>query len=151
MSGHKGAHSTRGDVRVAADDDVHSFVPASEVAGIMTGAILGGARSDIGHCIAASMRCQASCEAGMARLASMGFKADSDPVRLLRQCAELCELNVLALKKESRLARRTASICFELSNQVARAAWLDASDSSVTLAQDALRLARACKPLLFSN
>jgi hypothetical protein len=72
-------------------------------------------------------------------------------VRLLRQCAELCELNARALRKESKLARRTASICFELSNQVARSAWLDASDSSVTLARDALGLARACKPLLFSH
>lgn len=128
---------------------MHSFGPASEVSGTMMGASVGGA--DVGQCITASLRCQASCEAGMERLTLLGYAADSEPVRLLRQCAELCELNARALRKESKLARRTASICFELSNQVARSAWLDASDSSVTLARDALGLARACKPLLFSH
>jgi len=34
---------------------------------------------------------------------------------------------------------------------VARATWLDASAASATLAKDALLLARACKPLLFSH
>ncbi len=116
------------------------------------GVSVGGVRTtDIGQCIAASLRCQASCEANMARLVALGHAADSDAVRLLRECAELCELNARALQKESRLARRTASICFELSNQVARATWLDTSDSAVALARDALRLARACKPLLFSH
>lgn len=123
--------------------------PHLEVAVTMMGASVGGA--DIGQCINASLRCQASCEAGVERLTSLGYAADSAPVRLLRQCAELCELNARALSKESKLARRTASICFELGNQVARSAWLDASDSSVTLARDALGLARACKPLLFSH
>ncbi|XXF76819.1 hypothetical protein P2318_27735 [Myxococcaceae bacterium GXIMD 01537] len=116
----------------------------------MMGARVTGARADVGQCIVASLRCQATCEEHIARLASQGYAADSEPVRLLRQCAELCELNARALRKESRLARRTASICFELSNQVARAAWLDASEAAATLAKDALRLARACKPLLFA-
>lgn len=128
---------------------MNSFVSALE-AGTMR-AVSVGERIDIGHCIAASLRCQAACEAGMARLLAQGYAADSDPVRLLRQCAELCELNARALRKESKLAKRTASICFELSNQVARATWLDASDASATLAKDALLLARACKPLLFSH
>ena len=67
---------------------MHSFVSAAEVAG-MTGARTGVARPDITHCITASLRCQASCEAGVARLVSEGLPADSDTVRLLRQCAEL--------------------------------------------------------------
>ena len=117
----------------------------------MMAARQGVERTDIGYCITASLRCQAACEAGMERLASQGYAADSDAVRLLRQCAELCELNARALQKESKLAKRTASICFELSNQVARATWLDASDASATLAKDALHLARACKPLVFSH
>jgi len=117
----------------------------------MMAARQGVERTDIGYCITASLRCQAACEAGMERLASLGYPADSDAVRLLRQCAELCELNARALRKESKLAKRTASICFELGNQVARATWLDASDASGTLARDALQLARACKPLLFSH
>jgi hypothetical protein len=117
----------------------------------MMSARVGGDRTDIGYCISASLRCQASCEASMARLVAEGHAADSDVVRLLRQCAELCELNARALRKESKLARRTASICFELGNQVARAAWLDASEASSALARDALLLTRACKPLLFSH
>lgn len=117
----------------------------------MTGTRLGGARGDLTRCIDASLQCQAACEAGMARLVARGQTLSSEAVRTLRQCAELCELNVRALRKESRLARRTASLCFELSNQVARAAWLDAEDpGSHALARDALRLARACRPLLFS-
>ena len=121
-----------------------------EVAG-MSGVRLGGATVDINQCIVASQSCQASCEAAMKQLVESGMRADSEPMRLLRQCAELCELNARALQKESKLARRTASICFELSNQVARATWLDASDASATLAKDALHLARACKPILFSH
>jgi hypothetical protein len=117
----------------------------------MMGAMMGVARADISQCITASVRCQASCEAGIARLVSEGHAADSDPVRLLRQCAELCELNARALRKESSLARRTASICFELSSQVARTAWLDPDASSATLARDALFMARACRLLLFSH
>jgi hypothetical protein len=87
----------------------------------------------------------------VARLVAEGYAADSDTVRLLRQCAELCELNARALQKDSRLARRTASICFELGSQVARAAVQDANDSSATLARDAMMMARACKLLLFAN
>jgi hypothetical protein len=123
-----------------------------EVAGMM-GERTGVTRADITQCINASLKCQASCEAGVARLVSEGHPADSDTVRLLRQCAELCELNARALQKDSRLARRTASICFELGSQVARAAWLDsnANTSSAALARDALILARSCKLLLFAN
>ena len=125
------------------------FQAAVEVAG-MSGVRLGGATADIHHCIAASLDCQAACEAAMAQLAATGMRADSEPMRLLRQCAELCELNARALQKDSRLARRTATLCFELSNQVARAAWLDGNSASNTLAQNALHLARACRPLLFT-
>jgi hypothetical protein len=116
----------------------------------MSGVRLGGATADIHHCIAASLNCQAACEAAMEQLANKGMRADSEPMRLLRQCAELCELNARALQKDSRLARRTATLCFELSNQVARAAWLDGNEDSSTLARDALQLARACRPLLFT-
>lgn len=116
----------------------------------MSGVRLGGATTDVHHCIAASLSCQASCEAAMERLAATGMRADSEPIRLLRQCAELCELNARALRKDSRLARRTATLCFELSNQVARAAWLDGNRSAHVLARDALQLARACRPLLFT-
>lgn len=86
----------------------------------------------------------------MRQMVSRGMRADSEPVRLLRQCAELCELNVRALRKDSRLSRRTATLCFELSNQVARTTWLDGNESSHVLARDALQLARACRPLLFT-
>jgi hypothetical protein len=121
-----------------------------EVAGMM-GERTGVTRADITQCINASLKCQASCEAGVARLVEQGHPADSDTVRLLRQCAELCELNARALQKESRLARRTASICLELGSQVAVAARQDANSSSAALALDALILARACKLLLFAN
>lgn len=117
----------------------------------MMGASMGVARTDISQCITASLRCQAACEAGIARLVAEGHAADSEAVRLLRQCAELCELNARAWQKESRLARRTASICFELSSQVARTAWLDPNASSASLARDALFMARACRLLLFAN
>jgi hypothetical protein len=117
----------------------------------MTGARAGLVRSDISQCITASLRCQAACEAGMARLVSEGHPADSDTVRLLRQCAELCELNARALQKDSRLARRTASICVELGSQVARTAWLDSNAASAGLARDALFMARACRLLLFAT
>lgn len=118
----------------------------------MLAASKSGTRSDVSRCIDASVQCQSSCEEGMARLVARGLPADADAVRLLRQCAELCELNVRALRKESRLSRRTASLCFELGNQVARAAWLDADDpASYALARDALQLARACRPLVFSH
>lgn len=116
----------------------------------MSGVRLGGATADIHHCIAASLNCQAACEAAMAQMAATGMRADSEPMRLLRQCAELCELNARALRKDSRLARRTATLCFELSNQVARAAWLDGDPASTTLAREALQLARACQPLVFT-
>lgn len=117
----------------------------------MLGARVGGARADVSRCIAASLQCQASCEEGMARMVARGQPVGGEAVRLLRQCAELCELNVRALQKESRLARRTASLCFELGNRVARTAWLDAEDpDSYALARDALQLARACRPLLFA-
>ncbi|RKG51577.1 hypothetical protein D7X30_35370 [Corallococcus sp. AB011P] len=117
----------------------------------MLGARTGGARIEVSRCIAASLKCQTACEAGMARLKAQGVAADDDAVRLLRQCAELCELNVRALQKESRLSRRTASLCFELGNQVARAAWLEAQDPDAhALARDALHLARACSPLVFA-
>ncbi len=129
---------------------MHSFGSAVEVSG-MTGARAGMARPDITGCITASLRCQASCEAGVARLLAEGHPADSDTVRLLRQCAELCELNARALQKDSRLARRTASICFELGSQVARLAWLDSNASSAALARDALFLARACRLMLFAT
>ena len=129
---------------------VHSFGSAAEVAGMM-GERAGVTRTDITQCINASIKCQASCEASVARLVAAGHPADSDTVRLLRQCAELCELNARALQKESRLARRTASICFELGSQVARAAVQDTNDSSAALARDAMILARACKLLLFTN
>ncbi len=117
----------------------------------MMGERTGVTRADITQCINASLKCQASCEAGVARLVEQGHPADSDTVRLLRQCAELCELNARALQKESRLARRTASICLELGSQVAVAARQDANSSSAALALDALILARACKLLLFAN
>ena len=129
---------------------MHSFQSAVEVSG-MTGARAGLARSYISQCITASLRCQAACEAGMARLVSEGHPADSDTMRLLRQCAELCELNARALQKDSRLARRTASICFELGSQVARTAWLDSNAASAGLARDALFMARACRLLLFAT
>jgi hypothetical protein len=129
---------------------MHSFGSAVEVSG-MTGARAGMARPDITGCITASLRCQASCEAGMARLLAEGHPADSETVRLLRQCAELCELNARALQKDSRLARRTASICFELGSQVARTAWLDSNAASAALARDALFLARACRLMLFAT
>lgn len=116
----------------------------------MSGVRQGGAAADIHHCIAASLACQASCEAAMEQLASTGLRADSEPMRLLRQCAELCDLNARALQKDSRLARRTAALCFELSNQVARATWLEGDLSAHMLARDALQLARACRPLLFT-
>ncbi|HSP78989.1 MAG TPA: hypothetical protein VLQ93_10695 [Myxococcaceae bacterium] len=116
----------------------------------MSGVRLGGARADIHRCIAASLSCQAACEAAMEQLAAMGMRADSEPMRLLRQCAELCELNARALKKDSRLARRTASLCLELSTQVGHASWLDESPTSTLLARDALQLARACHTLLFT-
>jgi hypothetical protein len=120
-----------------------------EVVG-MSGVRLGGATADIHHCIAASLNCQAACEAAMEQMAATGMRADSEPMRLLRQCAELCELNARALRKDSRLARRTATLCFELSNQVARATWLDGNPASTTLAREALQLARACQPLVFT-
>lgn len=131
-------------------DGVHSFGSAVEVAGMM-GERTGVTRTDITQCISASLRCQAACEAGVARLVAQGHAADSDTVRLLRQCAELCELNARALQKDSRLARRTASICFELGSQVARVAVQEASDMNAALARDAMILARACKLLLFTN
>ena len=114
------------------------------------GVRLGGVTTDIHECIAASLSCQATCEAAMQRMAAMGMRADSEPMRLLRQCAELCELNARALRKDSRLSRRTATLCFELSNQVARAAWLEGNVSAHGLARDALQLARACRPLVFT-
>lgn len=129
---------------------MHSFQSAVEVSG-MTGVRAGMVKSDISQCITASLRCQAACEAGMARLVSEGHPADSDTVRLLRQCAELCELNARALQKDSRLARRTASICVELGSQVARTAWLDSNAASAGLARDALFMARACRLLLFAT
>ncbi|RKH35219.1 hypothetical protein D7X12_34245 [Corallococcus sicarius] len=117
----------------------------------MLGARTGGAHAEVSRCIAASLRCQSSCERGMARLTAQGLPADDEAFRLLRQCAELCELNVRALQKDSRLSRRTASLCFELGSQVARAAWLEAQDAaSHELARDALHLARACRPLVFA-
>ncbi|WIG92753.1 hypothetical protein KGD87_19140 [Myxococcus sp. SDU36] len=117
----------------------------------MLAARIGGAHADVSRCIAASLQCQVSCEEGMARRVARGEPLSGEVVRLLRQCAELCELNARALQKESRLARRTASLCFDLANLVARAAWLDAEDrASYTLARDALQLARACRPLLFA-
>jgi hypothetical protein len=116
----------------------------------MYGVRPGGATTDIHHCIVASLSCQASCEAAMNQLKATGLRADSEPIRLLRQCAELCELNARALRKDSSLARRTATLCFELSNQVARAAWWDGNASAHVLARDALQLARACRPLVFT-
>jgi hypothetical protein len=105
---------------------------------------------DIHQCIAASLSCQAACEEVMGQMSALGVRADSEPMRLLRQCAELCELNARALRKDSRLSRRTASLCFELGNQVARASWLEGTLASNVLARDALKLARACRPLLFA-
>ena len=131
-------------------DGVHSFGSAVEVAEMM-GERTGVTRSDITQCISASLKCQAACEAGVARLVAQGHAADSDTVRLLRQCAELCELNARALQKDSRLARRTASICFELGSQVARVAVQEASYMNAALARDAMILARSCKLLLFAN
>ena len=110
-----------------------------------------GVGADVTRCIAASVQCQASCEVGMARMVARGQPLSGDVVRLLRQCAELCELNARALQKDSRLARRTASICFELGSQVARVAVQEANDSNAALARDAMILARACKLLLFTN
>ena len=105
---------------------------------------------EVHQCIAASLSCQAACEEVMGQMSAQGVRADSEAMRLLRQCAELCELNARALQKDSRLSRRTATLCFELSNQVARATWLDGNQASNTLAQNALNLARACRPLLFT-
>lgn len=117
----------------------------------MSGVRLGGVTTDVHQCIVASLSCQASCEAAMQRMAATGIRADSEAMRLLRQCAELCELNARALRKDSRLSRRTATLCFELGNQVARAVWLDGNVSAQTLARDAMQLAKACRPLLFST
>ncbi len=116
----------------------------------MSGVRLGGVTTDVHQCIVASLSCQASCEAAMQRMAATGVRADSETMRLLRQCAELCELNARALRKESRLSRRTATLCFELGNQVARVAWLDGHVAAQGLARDALQLARACRPLLYT-
>jgi hypothetical protein len=120
-----------------------------EVAGMM-GERTGVTRTDITQCIDASLKCQATCEEGVLRLVSEGHAADSDTVRLLRQCAELCELHARALRKDGRLARRTASICFELGSQVAHVAVQDLAGTSAALARDAMMMARACK-LLFSH
>ncbi len=118
----------------------------------MLGARVDGAHADVSRCIAASLQCQASCEEAMARMVARGQPMGSAAVRLLRQCAELCDLNARALQKESQLARRTASLCFELGNRVARTAWLDGeAPDSYALARDALQLARACRPLLFAS
>jgi hypothetical protein len=116
----------------------------------MSGMRLTGARTDIHQCIVASLSCQAACEAAMEQLATKGMRADSGPMRLLRQCAELCELNVRALRKDSRLARRTVSLCLELSTQVTRAAWLNEGLVANVVARSASQLARACHPLLFA-
>lgn len=116
----------------------------------MQGVRLRGAMGDINQCIVASQSCQASCEAAMRQLVARGMRVDSEPMRLLRQCAELCELNVRALRKESLLSRRTATLCFELGNELARAAWLNDNVATDALAQDALQLASACRPLLLT-
>lgn len=117
----------------------------------MVAPALGGAAADVDRCIEESLECQAHCEAEMERLAELGWAADSNEVRLLRQCAELCALNARALLKESRLARRTVTIAFDLCNQVARAAWLESTRTTNTLARSAIRAARACRPLLFAT
>ncbi|MBJ6759582.1 hypothetical protein JGU66_02330 [Myxococcaceae bacterium JPH2] len=116
----------------------------------MLGARPCGTRAEVTRCIDASTQCQRACEQGVACLLRRGLRPDDTTVRLLRQCAELCELNVRALRKESRLVRHTASLCFELGNQVARATWLRPDDpAACALARDALQLARACQPLVF--
>ena len=116
----------------------------------MSGVRLSDAMGDVNQCIVASQSCQASCEAAMKQLVARGMRVDSEPMRLLRQCAELCELNVRALRKDSKLSRRTATLCFELGNELARAAWLDSNVASAALAEDALQLASACRPLLLT-
>ncbi|MBF5042061.1 hypothetical protein FGE12_06615 [Aggregicoccus sp. 17bor-14] len=105
------------------------------------------ARAETARSIAASRACQAACEASMGRLSAEGLAPMSEPVRLLRQCAELCALHALALQRGSRLARRTALLCGELCAQVARAAWLEAGEPARELAQVALQACRAARPL----
>jgi hypothetical protein len=61
----------------------------------------------------ASERCAAACQAALALLPHRGPAGDSEPQRLLRQCAELCEVNALALRRGSPLARHTARRCVE--------------------------------------
>ena len=103
--------------------------------------------SDVVRSIAASRECQAACEASVARLSSRGLPPTSEPVRLLRQCAELCALHALALQRGSRLARRTALLCGELCSRVARESWLDAGEAASALARAAMQCARAARPL----
>jgi hypothetical protein len=105
------------------------------------------ARMEVTRSIAASRECQAACEASVARLGAAGLAPTSEPVRLLRQCAELCALHALALQRGSRLARRTALLCGELCSQVARASWLEPGEPARELAQVALQAFRAARPL----
>ena len=105
------------------------------------------ARTEVAQSIAASRACQAACEASMQRLGAQGHAPTSEPVRLLRQCAELCALHALALQRGSRLARRTALLCGELCSQVARASWLEPGEPARALAQVALQACRAARPL----
>ncbi len=105
------------------------------------------ARAEVARSIAASRACQSACEAAMARLSARGLAQTSEPVRLLRQCAELCALHALALQRESRLSRRTALLCGELCSQVARASWLAPGEPARELAQVALQACRAARPL----
>ena len=102
---------------------------------------------DVVRSIAASRACQAACEAAVVRLAAQGLAPISEPVRLLRQCAELCALHALALQRGSRLARRTALLCGELCSRVARESWLDAGEAASALARAAMQCARAARPL----
>jgi hypothetical protein len=103
--------------------------------------------SEVARSVAASRACQAACEASVLRLSAQGLAPSSAPVRLLRQCAELCALHVLALQRGSRLVRRTALLCSELCNQVARESWLSAGEASAALARAAVQAARAARPL----
>ena len=103
--------------------------------------------ADVARSLAASRACQEACEASVLRLSAQGLGPASAPVRLLRQCAELCALHALALQRGSRLARRTALLCSELCSQVARESWLDAGEAAGALARAAVQAARAARPL----
>jgi hypothetical protein len=70
--------------------------------------------------ISSTQAYQAACEAALRQLRAQGLRADSESSSLLRQCVELCELHVQALRKQSPLVRRTSYLLQELSARLAR-------------------------------